>query len=374
MSEIAIIRDTHGGCRNDAVTMQTAQKKFYDEVFFPTLREHGITRVIHAGDFFDRRRYTNNGTVRFIHDHYTAPLLKLGVKQDIILGNHDTYFRHSTDVSVVEELYRHIPESITVHAHPAEINIDGCRILLLPWMTENNHAASMLAIQNSTCPIVVGHLEIAGFSMFKGIQNYEGLDPALFDKFKLVMSGHFHHRSELGPIKYVGAPFPMTWSDYNDPRGFHIFNTETHALTFIENPHSLFQKVIYNDAGQTHDYITELVRHIAAPDSPYHHAYVKVIVKSREQPYWLDVALDALYKVDAEDIVVIDDITANDLEDTASDASTDIDTVTLMREYIDTLTINCDKDALFTYLQTKYQEAVSASQNARSPFGKTNSR
>ena len=365
MSLIAIISDTHNGAKNDSLTMQAAQQRFYDEQLFPVIRDRGITRLIHAGDFCDRRKFTNNGTVRFIHDHYTAPLLALGVKQDILLGNHDTYYRHSTDVSVVEELYRHIPDQITVHAHPTEICIDQCRFLLLPWMTANNGEASMDFIRTSTCPIVVGHLEIAGFSMFKGIQNYEGLDPALFDRFTLVMSGHFHHQSQMGPIRYLGAPFAMTWGDYKDPRGFHLFDTETHELTFIENPHSLFQKIIYDDAGQSHDYLTQLVRTISAPNSVYHGAYVKVIIKSRNQPYWADTVLDTLYKVNAEDVIVIDDITANDLEDTPSDLSTDIDTVTLIREYIDTLTINCDKDALFAYLQTKYHEALAASQNAR---------
>lgn len=364
MSTVAVITDQHNGVRNDALSMQTAQGKFYREVFFPTLDQHHIKTVIHAGDFFDRRKFANIATARFVHDTYQRPLRERNITNYFIVGNHDAYYRHTNEVNGIEEFYRHDPQA-HIYSQPTEITVDGCEILLLPWIADNNRQASMQAIQTSRCPVVIGHLEISGFSMFRGIQNHEGLDPALFDRFELVMSGHFHHRSQMGSIHYLGAPFAMNWGDYKDPRGFHLFDTETHQLTFIENPYSLFQKIEYDDAGQKHNYLTKMVQHISAPDSVYHSAYVKVIVKSREQPYWFDTMMDALYKCNAEDIIVVDDITANDLEDTPSDASNDIDTVTLMREYIDTLTINCDKDALFAYLQTKYQEAIAASQNAR---------
>ena len=39
----------------------------------------------------------------------------------------------------------------------------------------------------------------------------------------------------------------MYWNDVDDPRGFHIFDTDTFKLEFIQNPYTMFEKVYYDD-------------------------------------------------------------------------------------------------------------------------------
>ena len=337
--------------------------KFYRNVMFPTLESRGIKRVIHAGDFVDRRKYVNGATARFIFDEYTLPMRRLGVTQDILVGNHDSYYRHTTDVSIVEELFRN-DANVRVHSNPTEIDVDGTGILLLPWIMDNNREASMKLIDTSKCAISIGHLELSGFQMYRGMMAPEGMDPAPFNRFELVMSGHYHHKSQQGPVTYLGSMFQMIWSDYDDPRGFHVFDTDTHELEFIENPYTLFAKIHYHDDGQPHDYIKALVQSILEPNSHYHDAYVKVIVRSKTQAYWFDLMMDALYKVNAQDVVVVDDIVVQD-ENTTEGPVADIDTLTLMKDYVDTLSISCDKDELFAYLQEKYKEAMATTESAR---------
>ena len=46
MAQIALITDTHFGVRSDSGVVQEWQKKFLDEVFFPTLDKHQITHVL----------------------------------------------------------------------------------------------------------------------------------------------------------------------------------------------------------------------------------------------------------------------------------------------------------------------------------------
>ena len=58
MAQIALITDTHFGVRSDSGVVQEWQKKFLDEVFFPTLDKHQITHVLHGGDYGDRRDET----------------------------------------------------------------------------------------------------------------------------------------------------------------------------------------------------------------------------------------------------------------------------------------------------------------------------
>lgn len=361
--KVAIITDTHFGVRNDSTYMHRTQQKFLEQVFFPALDEHGVGRVLHGGDYGDRRKYVNFATARFIEQHYRQPLRDRGLMEDVIVGNHDCFLRESTEINSIQELYRH-DTTLRVYTQPTEIDIDGCGVLLLPWICDSNRAATEHAISTSSAQVVLGHLELNGFSMYRGMPNHEGMDATIFDRFPLVMSGHFHHRSAKPPVQYLGAPYPMVWSDYRDPRGFHILDTETHDLTFIENPYSMFMRTVYDDADQPPQYIEKLVQEVMATGSPYHDAYVKIVVKSKTQPYWFDLLMDAMAKVNAQDVMVVDDIAVP--ADTDTDTlSADIDTLSLIRDYVDNLSLTCDKMELQQYLQDVYRDAMSVTQSAR---------
>jgi hypothetical protein len=135
-------------------------------------------------------------------------------------------------------------------------------------------------------------------------------------------------------------------------------------LEFIPNPYTMFARLVYDDLDKPKSWITELATKIAAPDSPYYDAYVKVVVKNKTQAFWFDVVMDTLAKVNALDVMIVDDIQSSD-RDGVEMPSTDIDTLTLMQEYVDGLSISCDKYELQSYLNRLYHEAVTASQSAR---------
>lgn len=356
---IAIITDTHFGARNDSAPMQQNQEKFLERVFFPTLKKYDIREVLHGGDYTDRRKYVSFGTAQWMYKHYRQPLHDAGIHEIALVGNHDCFLKHSTSINSIEELYRG-STSLDIITQPDTIELDGQDILMLPWICDDNRDASMRAIEDSNATIVLGHLEVMGFQMYRGMPNAEGLNPNLFERFPLVMSGHFHHRSEVAPIQYLGAAWPMTWSDYDDPRGFHVFDPKTRALTFIDNPYSLFTRLVYDDKEQTHDYIAELCQRIGAAESPFRDAYVKVVVKAKLQPHWFDLMIDALYKV-TPNIMILDDILLSESDnDVVYDEAALVDTVTLINEYVESLTLNCPKDALNRYLRDLYAEAVAA--------------
>ena len=56
---IGLITDTHFGGKNDNLAFSSFQRKFYEGTLFPILDREGITTVIHLGDTFDRRKYSN---------------------------------------------------------------------------------------------------------------------------------------------------------------------------------------------------------------------------------------------------------------------------------------------------------------------------
>lgn len=344
--------------------MHRWQQRFLTDVFFPTLDAHRITTVLHAGDYGDRRKYASFATTQFMETAYRAKLRERNIHEHVIVGNHDCFLRDSTAINSIEELFRH-DTSLTIHAHPTEIDVDGCGVLLLPWICGNTRDASMRLIRESSCPVVLGHLEIAGFQMYRGHPSTEGLDPSLFDRFGLVMSGHYHHRSYQHPIQYLGAMWAMTWQDYRDPRGFHLFDTETHALTFIENPYCPFVRLVYDDEQTTADEMERVLADIESPTSPFRDAYVKIVVKSRIDPAMFERVMSALTRVNPQDILVMDDVVndAPDVEPTGE--STDVDTETVIREYVEQLNVTCDKPALTAYLQELYRDAVANAQSGR---------
>ena len=60
--KIALLNDTHFGCRNDSPAFIKYQNRFYDELFFPYLIENKIDTLIHLGDVVDRRKFINFNT------------------------------------------------------------------------------------------------------------------------------------------------------------------------------------------------------------------------------------------------------------------------------------------------------------------------
>ena len=60
--KIALLNDTHFGCRNDSPAFMEYQNRFYNEVFFPYIEENNISTLIHLGDVVDRRKFINHNT------------------------------------------------------------------------------------------------------------------------------------------------------------------------------------------------------------------------------------------------------------------------------------------------------------------------
>ena len=64
-------------------------------------------------------------------------------------------------------------------------------------------------IHESTADVCMGHLEVAGFEMMRGLVNENGINKSMFRKFDSVFSGHFHvAKSErIWPTEIFGRFF-----------------------------------------------------------------------------------------------------------------------------------------------------------------------
>lgn len=326
--KVAVITDTHLGVKGDAAVLLDHQERFFRETFFPKLDELGITEVLHGGDVFDRRKYVNFVTLKRAREMLFEPLASRGVRMRIIAGNHDVAFRDTNGVNSLDLLLREYP-NIEAHTRaPVELSLGSTRFMLAPWITRDNEAESLRAIAFSKADVLLGHLGITGFEMDRGRLAEEGLDGKLFAGFESVWSGHFHHPSERDNIKYLGAPYEMTWIDYDGVRGFHVFDTETRELTLVRNPRRLFHKLHYDDSDLT-------VAELGALDvTPLQDSFVKLIVRSKSNPYVFDLFVERLQEI-VTDLKIVEDSLS--LEDIPADEELEgaKDTLELICEYVE---------------------------------------
>lgn len=347
MTKIALVTDTHFGARSDSIPFDNFFRRFYEEIFFPEIDKRGIKHVIHLGDCFDRRKYINFNTLSSCRNYFFDEIKKRDIELHMIVGNHDTFFKNTNDVNSPRLLLKDY--EFNVIDSPSELEFDdGSKIFMMPWICTDNYNQSMEAIKTTDAQVLFGHFEIAGFQMYKGHENDEGFDPKIFEKFDLVCSGHFHHRSSNGNINYLGNPYELTWADFEDPRGFHIFDSSERSLDFIQNPFSIFSKVYYDD---------EKVDPSTVDVSQYANQHIKLIVVNKKDYYKYDQFIERLYKVNPLELKIIEDLSEFE-SDALGDEEIDLeDTVTLLSQYVDSLETEADKERIKTLMKTLYVEA-----------------
>ena len=350
--KIALVTDLHFGARNDNLKVAAHQKKFYDDIFFPYLKENKINCVIDLGDTFDRRKYISFTSLKAAKAMFFDQLAKNNIWTHMLVGNHDAVYKNTNELNSVYLLCQEYDNIIEYH-EPREVVIGDCPILMLPWINLGNNQQTMDMIKNAKAQIVMSHLELKGFAMSKGHIQPEGMDHTIFDKFDMVCSGHYHHKSTDKNINYLGAPYEMTWQDYEDERGFHVFDTETRELTRVVNPYKLFYKLWYDDQELEFDDVTKM------DFSVYKDCFVKVIIKNKTNPYLFDSYIERLEHSDPVNLQVVEDHLNLDLDDEQDIINEAEDTVTILEKYVDSLDIAASKDKVKTVMRNLYNEALS---------------
>ena len=349
--KIALITDTHFGARNDSEVFNNYFFKFYDNVFFPYLKEHNIKHCIHLGDITDRRKFINFKTLdKFRHD-FVYKLGRYDVDTHVIIGNHDTYYKNTNEINSMNTLFTSFDGKYEpyIYTKATEVDFDGCKMLFLPWICDDNRDETMQMIKDTDAQIVMGHLEVKGFTMYKGFTNFDhGLDRQTFDKIDCVYTGHFHHKSTQGNITYLGNPYQITWSDYGDKRGFHIFDTETREIEFIENPYSIFAKLNYDDREKNYEDFDV---------SEYKDKHVKVVVLNKINNVQFDKLIDKLYAVGVAELTIIEDFTDFDATFVDDKNLKLDDTLSLLHTYVDEVDTTADKTRIKDDMKRLYVEA-----------------
>jgi hypothetical protein len=252
------------------------------------------------------------------------------------------------------ELYEHgVYPNLHFYSRPEVVDFAGEPIIMMPWICQDTRDESFDIINSGKSQVLFGHLELHGFEMYKNNPVHIGMDPKLFSSLDVVCSGHFHTRSTRGNVTYLGCPYEMTWSDFDDPKGFHVYDTETRSLEFIENPNRMFHKVKYDDQEMKNEDI------LAMEFPELANGIVKVIVKNKTNPFFFDLFIDKIEKVGVVDLQVVEDHLNLDLQDDEDIVDEAEDTLTILTKYIDQLE-DVDRVGLEQLIRNLYDEAIVA--------------
>ena len=344
--KIALITDTHYGARKGSKIFHDYFQKFYDDIFFPTIKKRKIKHVIHLGDSFDNRKSIDFWALDWAKENVYDKFKRLKTKVYTIVGNHDAYYKNTNEVNAIDSLLTSY-DNIVRFSRPSYIDIDGFEALLLPWVCQDNYEETVDILKNPRSKVAFGHLELNGFVVTQQVIMDHGFDMNYFKKFEKVFSGHFHTRSSVGDIHYLGNPYEMFWNDFESPRGFHIFDTETLEHTPINNPYRLFYKIFYEDTPyQTFD------------SREYEGKIVKLIVRKKTSTKKFEKFVDKLYASNVSEVKIVENFDFGGwYDDKGAEVYESEDTMSILNKFIDESEISLDKSVLQKMMQETYQEA-----------------
>lgn len=350
---IAFITDTHAGARSSSNIFREYMKWWYEEHFFKDLKANHVKNIIHGGDFFDNRNAITLQDIDFIVNWFAGKLVENDLHMTVILGNHDVAFKNTNRVHSLSMLQASAPKNVRVVEEAELTEIDGQWYALVPWINSTNYDSTLEFLDkliSKPSVIVVGHLEIANAKMYANSALCEhGLDAALFAKFQQVWSGHFHHMSTIGQVKYMGSAFHLNWQDHGDARGYHLYDSTKQSLKFVENEYSLFVEVAFDKdtfAKMTDDEYNDA----------FNSKFVRIVVEGEYDNVALLDTISRVNRTKPHDLQVINHsiISSDNATDTACDIEVKVAKSTL--EYIESYVSN-ETDDVKTMMAELYTEA-----------------
>jgi hypothetical protein len=144
----------------------------------------------------------------------------------------------------------------------------------------------------------------------------------------------------------------MTWSDFEDQKGFHIYDTETRELEFVPNPLQMFHKFNYDDTTMKIEDLDDI------DFSIFEAAYIKLIVKNKSNPYLFDLFVERIEKAGVQNLQVIEDLLNLDMDDESGIIDEAKSTIEMLEGYVDQIETAVSKKKLKGLFHNLYAEAL----------------
>ena len=304
------------------------------------MKKHGVTTLVQEGDFFDNRNSLRMSTIKMTEE-FLRLLEEYEVHMILPLGNHDVAYKNTNELNSPELVFKDHP-NVTVVSKNTTFVIHGTSFDFIPWINSQNQKETLEFMENTDSKYCVGHFDVLGGVFQKGgTPSHEGINVQAFSRYDLVFSGHFHTKSLIGNVLYTGTPFEYTWADWNDPKGFHLFNLETEELTFIENPDKIFHKIQVRDKE---------LKIIPAKQGSFKDRYIKIEI-DQDNTKILERMVQKIQEDQPADIQTI--IKTTELQFDNFEHSEDMTMEKLLVEYVSNLEITDNKKKLLKELMVE---------------------
>lgn len=299
---IAVIGDLHFGLKEGYPDFINYQIETYKDTI-KEIKERGIREVIIVGDIVDNRKSISYPTLKLIWDNLIDPDLNY----TIIAGNHDVYYKNTNKLNSIRALFGNLSNVTIIDEKPEEITIDGTLCLFIPWITEDNHDVCIKTIKNSTAKYSFAHFDIDGALMTKGITCKSKLKPKMFNHFEQTFSGHFHLKSKIGKITYIGSLFQLDWGDYGDKKRWIEISDQT--ISSVNTGKDIFAKLVVDKEYDFKDIDKEY----------YKKKFLKIIINrkltNKEEKVLIDIIEGSIKHEIIDNTLIMDDTDIETVED-----------------------------------------------------------
>jgi len=250
--KMVILGDTHFGVKKFSIDVLMDQLAFLNKEVYPYMEENNIKYIFQLGDLMDQRTTADINFIDTLKREFFEVLKEKGITLFSLVGNHDIYWRESREVTLVKFFRDLYPDNFILYENRESFMFNNNEVYVVPWIVKGEELTyNEIKDKHS----ILGHFEIRHFHLVKGhMDNTAKLTAEFFTEnteVRNVFSGHYHIKDTKGLVKYLGTPWQINWSDYEEDKGFYVWNEDDTLDFFENNTTKKFIKVKYNDNKNT---------------------------------------------------------------------------------------------------------------------------
>lgn len=188
--------------------------------------------IYNGGDTFNVRGLIRTSCIDVLNRHYTK-WANEGLHQIINVGNHDQEDRDGEihPMRVFHDWKKDVFWKVVDSPMYLELKGTLKRSLFCPYMKLDRIAELVETTHDADLDLYV-HWGFLGAQMNDFKKDTTGVPIDWVKKFRNVFSGHYHLRSKIENVHYIGSPFQQNFNEMNQEKGMLIY--EKNKISFKE--------------------------------------------------------------------------------------------------------------------------------------------